>query len=216
MPKPTDIAIREVTCGAEPIDFRTPIKFGGRVITGFVVVNVAVVAETCDGRRGQGFGSMPMGNIWAWPSPTVSPLPLGEGQGVRASRATRPLVGQVANLSHNSPHPNPLPKGEGTAADKAQAAMIELAQQLVREAGRYSGTGHPLEITHDLEQSYESAADEITRAAGLAERMPRLAQLVAASPLEAAIARRLRQGARAELRTTCWAASSSPAIWPPI
>ena len=47
--------------------------------------------------------------------------------------------------------------------------------------------GHPLEITHELSQSYQPAAEAITRAAGLAERMPRLAQLVAASPLEAAI-----------------------------
>jgi hypothetical protein len=38
---------------------------------------------------------------------TASPLPLGEGQGVR-------VVGQVGNLSQGGPHPNPLPKGEGT------------------------------------------------------------------------------------------------------
>ena len=206
MPKPTDIAIREVTCGAEPIDFRTPIKFGGRVMTGFVVVNVTLVAETRDGRRGQGFGSMPMGNIWAWPSPTISPLPTnlrsvpGEGQGVRASdkaMATGQGVPGATALDQQStinnqqsaasPHPSPLPKGEGTTAERTQAAMIELAQQLVREANHCSGVGHPLEITHELAQSQESAADEITRAAGLAERMPRLAQLVAASPLEAAV-----------------------------
>jgi hypothetical protein len=33
----------------------------------------------------------------------VSPLPLGEGQGVRA-----------ASLNNARPHPNPLPEGEGT------------------------------------------------------------------------------------------------------
>ena len=49
------------------------------------------------------------------------------------------------------------------------------------------GSGHPLEITHDLSPAYETLADEVTQAAGLAQRMPRLAQLVAASPLEAAI-----------------------------
>ena len=65
--------------------------------------------------------------------------------------------------------------------------MVDLARRLADEAGHYSGTGHPLEITHDLAKSQESAADEITRAAGLTERMPRLAQLVAASPLEAAV-----------------------------
>jgi 7,8-dihydro-6-hydroxymethylpterin dimethyltransferase len=40
-------------------------------------------------------------------SDNISPLPLGEGPGVRA-------VGQVANLSTSCPHPNPLPKREGT------------------------------------------------------------------------------------------------------
>ena len=50
-----------------------------------------------------------------------------------------------------------------------------------------AAVGHPLEITHDLSPSFEAVADDVTRAAGLAERMPRLAQLVAASPLDAAI-----------------------------
>ena len=70
---PPTSRVCEVTSGLEPIEFRTPMKFGGRVMTGFVVVNVAVVAETRDGRRSQGFGSMPMANVWAWPSPQRLP-----------------------------------------------------------------------------------------------------------------------------------------------
>ena len=65
--------------------------------------------------------------------------------------------------------------------------MIELGQRLVSEAHQYRGVGHPLEMTHDLSPSFEAVADDVTRVAGLAERMPRLAQLVAASPLDAAI-----------------------------
>jgi GT2 family glycosyltransferase/glycosyltransferase involved in cell wall biosynthesis len=42
---------------------------------------------------------------------TVSPRPLGEGQGVRASRTTPQHRGMVPV---NGPHPSPLPKGEGT------------------------------------------------------------------------------------------------------
>jgi hypothetical protein len=41
--------------------------------------------------------------------PSVSPRPLGEGQGVRAPDARA-----------NGPHPNPLPKGEGTAEKKGE------------------------------------------------------------------------------------------------
>ena len=73
------------------------------------------------------------------------------------------------------------------SSDAALAAMIALGQRLVGEAKEWRGAGHPLEITHELAQGYQAAADAVVRAAGLAEPMPRLAQLVAASPLEAAI-----------------------------
>ena len=120
------------------------MKFGGRVVTEVVLLHVTVNVETASARRGRGFGSMPMSNVWAWPSQTV----LG---------------------------------------DAALAAMIEVGRRLADLGGRYGGMGHPLEITHDLSQDYATVAEEVTRAAGLAEPMPRLAQLVAASPLEAAI-----------------------------
>jgi len=142
--KTTDIRVLEATSQTERFAYRSPIKFGGRVVTDVVLLHVAVDAETRDGRRGQGLGSMPMGNVWAWPSRNVS-------------------------------------------ADAALSAMIALGERLVREAGEWRGVAHPLEITHELAQGHQAAADAVVRAAGLAEPMPRLAQLVAASPLEAAI-----------------------------
>jgi hypothetical protein len=42
------------------------------VTTDATLLNVALVVETGSGRRGQGFGSMPMGNSWAWPTANVS------------------------------------------------------------------------------------------------------------------------------------------------
>lgn len=144
MPKSTDIFLRTVTADTDYIKYRAPAKFGGRVVNDVVLLNVTVEAETRDGRRGRGFGSMPMGNIWAWPSRQVP-------------------------------------------TDKTLAAMIELGRRLVSAANHYAGNGHPLEITHELSQSYAAVADEVTHAAGLPEPMPRLAQLVAVSPLEAAI-----------------------------
>jgi L-alanine-DL-glutamate epimerase-like enolase superfamily enzyme len=65
--------------------------------------------------------------------------------------------------------------------------MEELARRLVRLAGTYRGSGHPLEITHELAASYQSAAEAVARDHELREPFPRLAQLVSASPLEAAI-----------------------------
>jgi len=68
MPKPTDIHLREVTFHTDRIGYRTPMKFGGRVVNDVVLFHVTAEVETVDGRRATGFGSMPMGNVWAWPS----------------------------------------------------------------------------------------------------------------------------------------------------
>jgi L-alanine-DL-glutamate epimerase-like enolase superfamily enzyme len=142
--KDTDIRLLQVTSQTEQFAYRAPIKFGGRVVSDVTLLHVIAVVETHDGRRGEGFGSMPVGNVWAWPSQKVS-------------------------------------------VDAALAAMVDLGQRLAAAANNYQGTGHPLEITHDLARDYAPTADEVTAAAGLAEAMPRLAQLVSASPLEAAI-----------------------------
>lgn len=144
MSKPTDVRVVQAVAETERFAYRTPIKFGGRVVTDAVLLHVAVDVVTRDGRQGRGFGSMPVGNVWAWPSQRVP--------------------------------------GESTLQ-----AMIALGQRLVREAAGCPEYGHPLEITHDLSQGYQPAADAVAREAGLAEPIPRLAQLVAASPLEAAI-----------------------------
>ena len=144
MSKQTDIRLCEVTSSTDHINFRAPIKFGGRVVTDVVLLNVTVQVETADGRRGRGFGSMPMGNIWAWPTSLIP-------------------------------------------AEKTLTAMIELGERSARDANQYKEIGHPLEITHDLSQSLEKVADEVAQLAGLSEPMPRLAQLVATSPLEAAV-----------------------------
>src|SRR3989339_1141516 len=72
MPKATDIRLIQVTSETEQFDYRAPIKFGGRVVTDVVLLHVTAEVEPRDGRRGRGFGSMPMGNTWAWPTQKVS------------------------------------------------------------------------------------------------------------------------------------------------
>ena len=144
MPKPTDLRLLEVTADTELIAFRTPIKFGGRVLIEAVLFNVTLQAETRVGRRGVGQGSMPIGNGWAWPSKV-------------------------------------------TSTEQSLAAMEELSHRLVKLAGAYKGTAHPLEITHEIAASYQPTADAVARDQKLSEPFPRLAQLVAASPIEAAI-----------------------------
>ena len=72
MPKPTDIRLCEATASTQYFKYRAPVKFGGRTVTDVVLLDVEVEVETRDGRRGRGLGSMPMGNIWAWPSQKLS------------------------------------------------------------------------------------------------------------------------------------------------
>ncbi len=144
MSKSTDIRLVEATASTQDFAYRAPMKFGGRVVTAVTLVDVAVEVETRDGRRARGLGSMPMSNVWAWPSRQVS-------------------------------------------GEAALRAMVQLGRRVAGAAGDYRGAGDPLEITHELAASYAPLAREVTAAENLAEPMPRLAQLVAASPVEAAI-----------------------------
>ena len=144
MPKPTDIRLVSTELDSERIDYRSPIKFGGRVVTDVVIANVRLEVETQDGRRGSGFGSMPIGNVWAWPSGAVTPA-------------------------------------------QSLDAMQRFFEALAKAVGDYRGTGHPLDITRELAQQHEPLAAGIVKSLGLAEPMPLLAQMVAASPFEAAI-----------------------------
>ncbi|MBL9125100.1 MAG: hypothetical protein JNG90_15790, partial [Planctomycetaceae bacterium] len=144
MAHPTDIRLQEISSRTVEIAYRTPMKFGGRVVTSATLLDVDLVVETRDGRRGQGHGSMPLGNVWAWQNREIS------------------------------------------TADTL-AAMQNLGLRLVELARGYRGTGHPLEITQELAHDHAAAARAACQETGIAAEMPRLAQLVAASPLEAAI-----------------------------
>ncbi len=144
MAKPTDIRILSAVATTQTFQYRTPMKFGGRVVTDAVLVEVDVDVETRSGLHGRGHGSMPMSNIWAWPGGQVAP-------------------------------------------PDALQAMIDLALRVTSIAGDLSAQAHPLALTHELSHSYAPEAEKITRRMNLAQPMPRLAQLVAASPVEAAM-----------------------------
>lgn len=144
MSKPTDIRIKEAQWNTERIDYRVPMKFGGRVVEDVTLFNVGVQVETRDGRGAIGYGSMPMGNVWAWPSSTVS-------------------------------------------AEETLKAMLGFGQQVVKQSQSLQTIGHPLELVHELSGCYESIAQDIASSHQLSEPLPVLAQLVAASAVDAAI-----------------------------
>mgnify|MGYP005834641117 CR=1 FL=1 len=144
MPKPTDIRVLDATVETQHIRYRAPMKFGGRVVSDVVVLDVRVDVETHGGHRGRGRGSMTMGNVWAWPSAVLS-------------------------------------------TEQTLEAMIGLARRVAGAAPRLGLWGHPLELTDALATSYASLAERVVAEGNCVEAMPRLAQLVAASPTTAAI-----------------------------
>jgi L-alanine-DL-glutamate epimerase-like enolase superfamily enzyme len=66
--KSTDVRIRSAAFAFEDFTYRTPIKFGGTAVDRVTLVNVKLTVETRAGNHALGFGSMPLGNVWAFPS----------------------------------------------------------------------------------------------------------------------------------------------------
>ncbi len=86
----TDIQIDAVSFSFEDFRYRTPIKFGGAVLDRVTLVNVECQVHTKAGAMARGFGSMPLGNVWSFPSRT-----LGYNETLTAMRS---LVGLLAGL----------------------------------------------------------------------------------------------------------------------
>lgn len=144
MSKATDIRIVDAQCSFEPIKFRSPLKFGGRIMDSSELINVEVKVESRGGRHAVGQGSMPIGQIWAWPSDAVTP-------------------------------------------EQAGAAMKQLAVEVTEMIAAYPDFDHPLDIIYRISGEYAHLGQKISRQMKLPEVMPLLAELVAASPLDAAV-----------------------------
>ncbi len=69
--KPTDIRIEEISYGFEEFKYRTPYKFGGVPVDRVTLINVNCSVRTRNGKVAKGFGSMSLGNVWAFPSRTM-------------------------------------------------------------------------------------------------------------------------------------------------
>ena len=67
-PRPTDIRILEVAHQFEEFRYRTPYQFGGRTVDRVTILNVTCRVRTGAGKDAWGFGSMTLGNAWAFPA----------------------------------------------------------------------------------------------------------------------------------------------------
>ncbi len=142
--KPTDVTVKEVKVSFEPVQYRTPLKFGGRVVSSSYLINADVTVEARNGKHATGHGSMPVGNVWAWPSATLEP-------------------------------------------DQTETLMKAFAEEVVELFNSYPGYGHPLEIEFEVSSEYDHQAHRVPEGMGVHETLPPLAQLVAASPVDAAL-----------------------------
>ena len=98
-PKATDIRIDEVRHRFEDFRYRTPVQFGGREVDRETMLHVEVAVRTRDGRRAVGAGSMPLGNVWAYPS---RQLPFEQTLGAMRSLADRiaPVLQSCGEYGH--------------------------------------------------------------------------------------------------------------------
>ncbi|WP_396626462.1 enolase C-terminal domain-like protein [Luteitalea sp.] len=65
--RPTDIRVVDVMHAFEGHTYRAPYMFGGRSVDRVTILNVQVRVRTGDGKEAFGFGSMTLGNAWAFP-----------------------------------------------------------------------------------------------------------------------------------------------------
>ena len=68
----TDIRVDNVSFNFEDYKYRTPIKFGGTEVDRVTLLNVNATVRNAAGKVVKGFGSMPLGNVWSFPSKTMS------------------------------------------------------------------------------------------------------------------------------------------------
>lgn len=71
-PHPHGIRIQEVRCEFQTYRYRTPIKFGGVAVDRATLLDIHCTVETRAGQVATGFGSMPLGNVWSFPSRILS------------------------------------------------------------------------------------------------------------------------------------------------
>ena len=73
LPRPTDIRIIDVQWRYQEVAYRTPYKFGGVPVDRATLLHTLITVRGRDGRTASGTGSMPLGNVWAFPSQTLPP-----------------------------------------------------------------------------------------------------------------------------------------------
>jgi L-alanine-DL-glutamate epimerase-like enolase superfamily enzyme len=119
--KPTDIRIEAVHHSYEDYTYRTPIKFGGTAVDRVTLLNVECTVSTRGGKAARGFGSMPLGNVWAFPSRR-----LGYDATLAAMKALVESIARITQEDKEYGHPIDL-------TWELEPEYLLAAQELVRQ-----------------------------------------------------------------------------------
>lgn len=122
--KSTNIRIEDVSFSYEDFRYRTPIKFGGTALDRVTILNVEIAVRTVAGKTGRGFGSMPMGNVWSFPSKTLT-----YDQTLATMKALVEAVSHITRDCHDWGHPIDL---TWQLESEYLAAAVTVADQVRR------------------------------------------------------------------------------------
>jgi len=134
----TDARIQEVTYSYEDFMYRTPIKFGGSVVDRVTLLNVNCVVRGANGKTVKGFGSMPLGNVWSYPSKVMNYDATLNAMKVLAERMSR-IMGSYKEAGHPMDINHAIEPLWLKAAD-AVSAELKLAQPIPKLCALVTGS----------------------------------------------------------------------------
>jgi L-alanine-DL-glutamate epimerase-like enolase superfamily enzyme len=118
----TDIVVRSVEHAFEEHRYRAPYQFGGRTVDRVTILNVTCRVRTGSGKEASGFGSMTLGNAWAFPA-------AAQDVGLGAMTALAPRLAAITRDCDERGHPIDLFRVLEPAWLRA-AAELSRARQL--------------------------------------------------------------------------------------
>ena len=95
--RPTDARLVEVHHSFEEFRYRAPYRFGGRSVDRVTLLNVTCRLRTDGGREAWGFGSMTLGNAWAFPAASQD---AGLGAMKALAQALEPITAACDERGH--------------------------------------------------------------------------------------------------------------------
>ena len=172
----TDIRIVEVAHHFDEFKYRTPYQFGGRTVDHVTLLNVDCRVRTGGGREAWGFGSMTLGNAWAFPAASQD-AGLGamialagelrritascdeSGHPVDLARALDPAyLSAAAEVSRTRQLPTPIPKLCTLVVSSAFDAAIHDAYGKAFGVSCYETYGPTFmtrDLSHDLGEAFK-------------------------------------------------------------